>query len=772
MSNQIDTLVVEVATTSTFSSYVTLNSVENWRHTNELMAIGTFGFRVSIEELQPVLSIGNYIRMSVSKPGASPQIRYVGILTHVGDQLSADGGAVTVRGVGRGRDLMRDEVQEVEIYEWEVVDALRVHAHSPQAGTLVLEDVNSGLAYDSGDPDTYDELKLYFWETAPSNGRYWLYWITDAPHRAIRPILGSAALNSVAATLFPQPFDGTGWWNAEGIVDGTAISGVPFAQTGWITWDRNNQETPITHEEVYGYWGRIYSNTNLDTVHLVGLEVEQAAEHSSIIDEIANYLPAGWSMSASSPSAPVYPQMFAGYGVNVFEMFYQLAQQSNEVFRINNVDGEVDWMANAASNGIRAVDYKESFETEETTARIIEMRRKQIDTRLVTRINPRGAGDDLIVCPNISALTVSDANAIALATGFTILPEENLIVNTPLEGSLGGGVEITESVQFPHIHALLGGVGNNRQTSRQVAYAAISWLENHTTSNYWQYDATVINVDPDLFHEGALCNVRYDIPGVNGATVESIDENLIITSITYQPTPDGHEIYTISFSRTLWPLPTPDRQAAEAALTAKRLANHPRGVFKGRVIDNMDQGPQGVDPGISAQFPWWNHNVTDNLYQHIIQTDEAHEIPTQIDDKIIEHLADTESTHYADQFRAVDGFYFESYGSGIRVVPDGANAGIRTNIPLSPEGNNVNYVGEVNHVWGQGYFQLFNIQSTFNLQNVNVTERILNCDTVVRTGGPLPEHNEAAGFPVGYTWISTTLYTKYRHRGGGVWESF
>lgn len=773
--NQFDRLVVEVAADAAFSPVLhTIESVQGWRSTNELMAVGSFSFNMEIAELHSSLKKGSYLRCRVYRPGESAggTIEYIGVIENVEDEIDPSGGRVAVRGVGRGHELTIDEADEIEIHEWETVEVNRVHLTRPGADVLPLEDINSGLAYDENDADTFDNLKLYFWETSPDTGYYWIYWCTDAPHRAIRPIIpaGSTDPQTAAATLFSQPYDGTGWWNASNMADGTAVGGVPFSQTGWITWDRNPQERPISQEGVFGYWGRIYANADLDNFHITGFEAEQAAEHSAAITAVASYLPAGWSMAAGSPTNTLTPQMLAGYGITPFELFYQLAQQSHEVFRIDSAAGKVQWLNAAVDNGLAAKVALDPEDDTDTTAVIVKMKRKQISNRVVTRIKPRGAGDDLLACPTLASLTDADVTALALL-GFTADVANNIIINSDLETALG--YQVLESVPFPHIHALRGGVGNNRQTSRQLAYSAVAWLRGHTTDTYYSYSGQLINARHEFFYEGAECQVTYDIEDDNGNLTEAVDETLIISKSTYQPNPAGVEYYQIEFTRTLYPLPEPDRLAAEMEMDKKRQKLHPKGVFGGRVIDNEDHGLTGGNAYQSIVSP--SRNLPQLFIDHIQQTTEAHDIPGQI----ASHAADRDADHYMDdaflsgrlhlggpayEAEALYSLFFDS------------DLGILVNWPMVPNTNSEvaanigeHALGTQSSPWEGAWVDNLRALLSFHLQQTNVTERIINCDTVVREGGPLPTDDEAANFPVNYHWVSTTLNCTFRHLGGGRW---
>ncbi len=93
-----------------------------------------------------------------------------------------------------------------------------------------------------------------------------------------------SVVNSTAATLTVEVWDGTDWIEAVDIIDETSVSGVPLAQSGILSWSIDKDESGWNYDDtdemsgsgletapkIYGlYWARLtYSTTLLNTTAL------------------------------------------------------------------------------------------------------------------------------------------------------------------------------------------------------------------------------------------------------------------------------------------------------------------------------------------------------------------------------------------------------------------------------------------------------------------------------------------------------------------------
>lgn len=83
-----------------------------------------------------------------------------------------------------------------------------------------------------------------------------------------------ATVNTNAATMTVQYFDGDNWQTAAGLSDGTASGGAMLAQDGIVSWTAPTAQDEVTVNGYRGFYVRISCSANLTAVNFVEIEVE------------------------------------------------------------------------------------------------------------------------------------------------------------------------------------------------------------------------------------------------------------------------------------------------------------------------------------------------------------------------------------------------------------------------------------------------------------------------------------------------------------------
>ncbi|MCB0033208.1 MAG: hypothetical protein KDE51_04285, partial [Anaerolineales bacterium] len=310
-------------------------------------------------------------------------------------------------------------------------------------------------------------------------------------------------------------------------------------------------------------------------------------------------------------------------------MMTDLCERSHSVF-IKGSEQRVIFLTEPISNDLYAKAQLEPDDDPDKTLVLTKMSRKQENSRIVTRITPYGAGSDKLAAPTIRACP-TDIDAELFAEGFTLDRDENMVINYALESQLG--YQVHETVPFPHVHQLRGGTGPNRITARELAQVAKSWLLEHNREEYFIYTAECLNWNEAEFGLARSCRVQYDLTRNDGTVYESIDEDLVIAEVTWEPDNEGTNIYSIKFSRNLAPIPTEEYRDAQATRNDRRRAMHPQPISKYTVVGGVDA------VGAAATPAGGSGSVSGDLAKHIAENVDAHLIPEQIDAKIETHDA-------------------------------------------------------------------------------------------------------------------------------------
>lgn len=608
---------------------------------NELNQAGKWSFVVAMTTFRSEhWTLGKYV--FVYDTTGADELLFAGKIEDIDHDFNHEkaGEVVKISGLNMLTELREGEIAEGEISTraWrtphhfeQAVQGSPVHNVQPNALSEEPDEwanVRLNQHGDGGDEFVGDEF--IFEHDAPFTGIQlniretdggWIYQQTNEAEIKIALINGST------------------WEEIDPTSDTTNDSGRPFYifGVGEIHWDA--AALPMqseTHAGTYGYVVRLWTNSELglNRFGFNSLKVYEAVRNTNDLTQLLDdYFPAGWSLATGSETGTAEGTLYPIRGETPLAVALEIAERSGYNFILVGVD-QIKWLAGTPASGYTGKTQYSAEDNAATTFYITQMSRRKESRNLVTRIYPRGAGSDEGSFLNISLYETGD---VTLAGGISVLPLNNLIVNTTLEATLGR--EILKVIDFPALTAPGNGTGTTRETAAELVKAGQAFLlKNAAESEHWSI--TAVNVPAGLT-PGMTVFISATIKNESGGTDETIAQDLVVTGIKTSLDSNGFKIYRLEVSNTGEHPPTQERLLLEKARIDKKRASYPQPSSINKLVGNtgsLQFGSSGTGGG----------DVAADLELHMAETTTAHGIPTQIDSKIATHAA-LENAHHAKQ---------------------------------------------------------------------------------------------------------------------------
>ena len=585
--------------------------------TSELSRMGKWSFEMAMAAYRDSYVVEGYYLEMYSITGATEVLEFSGFITDIDDQWYRPSERVNVVLV-TGRDdlfqLAKETVRFGEIYELQTVAPLYVGTTKGVYGEGDVDEITTNVT----DNDTgTSELVVFGDLVTPADKVAMLYIGNDAPFTRVDFTLDPAHLNGIGCTLNVQichlsPSAGKAFLPPSGgFTDTITVGGAPFAQSGYISWGKEQWEIQETHDGKALYWMRIYITdiaggaANITGVGIREITVQTAGPHSGDVTQVMTYAPSGWSLHASSETATQEGYAVPMYGDSVLGTLFDLHKRSGEPFALSGQQ-EVRWFDpnNLPSSGITAV---ENFTTSSGYCFIRNMRRHREYREVVTRVYPRGAGDDEVAGVTISDLATDPSTGnyrFTVPSGWTVDEANNYIANTPLETQRTTDgldpVVVPAYVDFPNIAPMRGGAGHNRQTADEVAKAAIAHLQRHG-QNLVYYSAEVVGLDytAGSIYPGMTMVVDADIRADNNTVTEAINDTLVIISLRRSFDKNGTRFFNLKLSPRSELEPSQEYKAAVSQMKFQQKIRHPQSPSSAKLYIGIGGSGGGGGSGTS-----------------------------------------------------------------------------------------------------------------------------------------------------------------------------
>ena len=409
-----------------------------------------------------------------------------------------------------GEDLMRE-------LKWQRLDMVRV------ADTEWLDEPPRYHEHDFNTGWTSNRwaflIAQYGRATCALNFGRAIYIGTKSPPRSVRITLNGTTdydKNSLSVGAFYiERFNGVQWDQVEGL--GYTGNPVPLSVlVTTFTWTfaedtrallHDSENNPWNDREAY-FWIRMWPNQQMQNANIAQVEVLVDAPTTDDVTDIMAEATGGWSLSGSYASGTADGTMQEFRGDSVLSALVQTVEKATgEMFR-KGTGRVIEWLNAAEDLGLRAVGGRGIYPSgivENADAVLITSIDDSTDsTSIVTRIYPfgRGTGSGR---PDLSQVRASVASAILTPYGFTLDAENNCIINTSLETSLGGQRPLEES--FRDIGPMYSAGENNPQVSEEILKKAAALLyERRQAKRTVKLSVTALNRKIKV---GELLTLRY-----------------------------------------------------------------------------------------------------------------------------------------------------------------------------------------------------------------------------------------------------------------------
>lgn len=457
-----------------------------------------------------------------------------GIIDHIGVGVADNAPMLVVRGDGTERELTYRSVGFLEIFEDGTQTPL--YTQFVNSSTDVINDLPNMR---DGNPATNDLLQL-------SDPTRFFYIGMDVTFKALTL---SFVLNNVNVDVLDvQYFDGELWKSIVGVVDGTTVGGVPFAQNGTISWTRPSDWERVNHDNKPVYWIRIRPGTGITNVRINIASIEAKQPSTTDVTDIMALAPAPWALDtvpsfAYGGTANGTYNSFAGE--LVWNALLKTATQAGEQFRKG--DGRtIQWLrSDEPSSGVRAIRGGNGITlTDEDVCYLVNLSRVQNTFDEITRVYPFGAGN------GGARLTLANTT-LSAPVGYVLDVVNNFIRVDPEP------TRIERYVSFKDVQAQDN--INERAGADALFLAALAHLQKRQAGHV-TYRAMVVGLDK-VIKAGETVRIVYR-EVVDGFVALDVDEELVVLEPTIRVNTAGVRTVSLLLSSVaLWPVSDADTLA-------------------------------------------------------------------------------------------------------------------------------------------------------------------------------------------------------------------
>lgn len=277
-----------------------------------------------------------------------------------------------------------------------------------------------------------------------------------------------SAGNSVASEMQVQYWDGVKW---NDVVNLTGLPSVPFGVgTTNVRWDYPSGWVAGLHKGVVRYYIRMFprDEEELDLIRIENVELIVDSPTTNDVAPVLAYAP-GWSLSGSYELGTAEGTRHEFQQESVFAALVEVAERSGELFRQGN-GREIEWLGTGGvATGIVATNRGQATAVANDNAQACVIARlsgySTTADDVVTRLYAYGAGT------GDGRVTMAKADTSVDLQGFTLDREENCLINTALEASIGRreAVFVSRGVTAPRQSELDGAAGANELLKKTVA---------------------------------------------------------------------------------------------------------------------------------------------------------------------------------------------------------------------------------------------------------------------------------------------------------------
>jgi hypothetical protein len=464
-----------------------------------------------------------------------------GVVTDLGmgiiDKKSIRGGML----VAEGSDLLRE-------LTYRSVGALEISkqvAACPQEVQIIHpgDDLDLPLARD-GNLATSSSFQMTLYEPAGDFPGDWKYIGASVPFSHYTEDYG-ARVNSVSSSTLLQYYNGvSGGWADLSASDTRTVAGVPYAQSGSVTYAKIEDWACHSASNHYIIRERVFSNLNV--VDLAEVTIYVSAPTDTALADVSAFFPTGWGYDGgySLTQNDVYLQLD---GENCLEALVKIAEVTGEHFRLGT-GRNVVWLQDdplTSTYVARAVklDGADPADVLSGSDRIgiTGIERVEDTYELFTRIYPRGAGFG-------SAQVTLERTTKTAASPYALSASNNYIVNNDAEITYG---RIDKWAYFRDIAAAQNVEPDITLASDALYDVAYHDLRHNSQAN--QAYTLEIVAPNTIINPGQRLRVVYT-RFVDGVAELNVNEDLIVLEATNEIDSTGVRTTAVQVSTVdAWP---------------------------------------------------------------------------------------------------------------------------------------------------------------------------------------------------------------------------
>ncbi len=411
---------------------------------------------------------------------------------------------------------------------YNLVDGLEVYEYATMAPDNVQEVVQAGGGSVSTDlPPWPNNIQL---ENGGGGNNTWLYIRHNRTFDQVN--LTFTVISNTVTTMQVQYFDGTGWIDVAGLVDGTIVDfgggDCTWGQSGTMAYTMPADWVEVEHDAEIGYWLRMRPTAVLvmTDVTISALTIRARNPTTNGPALVMAYAPAGWALAGAPGHAT---SLNAAYwlfedNVTVLAALITLAELTGEHFRLGAGRTVVWLQEDETASGIRAVQHLSPNTAENPDAVLITaFERVQDSYEIVNRIYPTGAGF------GPARMTLAACTAAAPA-GYTLNTGLNYIETN------GAVPRISRAIAFDEMQSIDTGATADTAAADQLFALALRWLQLHDSTPD-TYRLTVTKLAERLYPGDTIRVIYKRILGAY--TAIDVDADLLMLEVENRVSPDG-----------------------------------------------------------------------------------------------------------------------------------------------------------------------------------------------------------------------------------------